>query len=150
MIKRAVFGCVVFFAVVTGALADNGLIVKKSAHSVAVTLDRLEKIVTEKGATIFARINHGAAAQKAGIALRPTELLIFGNPKGGSPLMVANQQIGIDLPLKVLAWQDEKGQVWIAYNRPDYLAQRHALSKPEAFAKMGGALKNFTDKATAK
>ena len=94
-------------------MADNGLITIASAHSVKDTIDRLAADVTSKGMTVFARIDHAAGAQGAGLALRPTELLIFGNAKGGTPLMQSQQTIGIDLPLKALAFEDAAGAVWL-------------------------------------
>jgi len=95
--------------------------------AVKETLDRLEADLRAKGITVFARIDHAAGAASVAMALRPTELLIFGNPKAGTPLMQSNQTIGIDLPLKVLVWQDAGGKVWLTYNDPDWLAQRHRL-----------------------
>lgn len=131
------------------ASAGLGLVTKKSAHSVPQTLNRLENALKEKGIVIFARIDHAAGAQKAGMHLRPTELLIFGNPKLGTPLMQSKQTIGIDLPLRVLVWEDEKGQVWLAYTDPASLAARYGITdKPEVVTKMNGALKKFTDIAT--
>ncbi len=89
------------------------------------TINRLESTVKEKGLIVFARIDHAAGAQKIGKSLRPTELLIFGNPQGGTPLMECAQTAGIDLPLKALAWEDANGQVWLGYNDPQFLAKRH-------------------------
>jgi uncharacterized protein (DUF302 family) len=109
-------------------MADNGLITIASAHSVKDTIDRLAADVTSKGMTVFARIDHAAGAQGVGLALRPTELLIFGNAKGGTPLMQSQQTIGIDLPLKALAWEDAAGAVWLSYNDPAWLAARHGLA----------------------
>lgn len=128
--------------------ADNGLISKKSPYSVSETLDRLEAVVKKKGITIFVRVDHTAGAKKVGMELRPTQLLIFGNPKLGSPLMQSNQKVGIDLPMKALAWQDENGQVWLTYNDPAYMAGRHAISdREEVITKMSGALNKLTNKA---
>jgi uncharacterized protein (DUF302 family) len=106
-------------------MSDNGLITVPSAHNVKGSLDRLEAYVKSKGMTVFARIDHAAGANEAGLALRPTELLIFGNARAGTPLMQAHQSIGIDLPLKVLAFEDAAGKVWLAYNAPAWLAARH-------------------------
>ena len=120
----------ILFIFATMSMAGNaGLINVKSAHSVAVTADRLERVLAEKGMTLFLRLNHADGAGKVGIELRPTELLIFGNPKVGAPLMANQQPIGIDLPQKMLIWQDESGHVWLTYNDPDYLADRHGLDK---------------------
>jgi uncharacterized protein (DUF302 family) len=91
------------------------------------TMDRLEAEVTAKGFTVFARIDHQAGAASVGMPLRPTEVLIFGNARGGTPFMQANQSIGIDLPLKALVHQDEAGKVWLSYNDPSWIAQRHGL-----------------------
>lgn len=132
------------------AIADNhGLISKKSHHSVKVTLDRLEDVLKKKGITIVTRWSHDAGAKKVDIALRPTEVLIFGNPKLGTPLMTSNQLSGIDLPLKALAWEDDKGQVWLSYNDPQYIANRHDIKdRAEVIKKMTGALDNLTNAAT--
>jgi uncharacterized protein (DUF302 family) len=105
--------------------AAEGLISVKSANSVSETISRLEATAKEKGLKIFARIDHAAGAAKIGKLLRPTELLIFGNPKGGTPLMECAQTVGIDLPLKALAWEDAAGQVWLGYNDPQYIMRRH-------------------------
>jgi len=128
---------------------DKGLINKKSQHSVKVTLDRLENVLRKKGITIVTRWSHHAGAKKAGIELRPTELLIFGNPKMGSHFFTSNQTAGIDLPMKALAWKDEKGQVWLTYNDPAYIANRHGINDREKIKnKMTGALNNLTNAAT--
>jgi uncharacterized protein (DUF302 family) len=108
-------------------LPDNGIIHLSSPHSVSETLARLEAIVQAKGLTIQARIDHSGDAAKAGLKMRPAQLLIFGNPKSGTPLMVASPSVAIDLPLKALAWQDEDENVWLSYNSPSYLKERHAI-----------------------
>jgi uncharacterized protein (DUF302 family) len=105
----------------------KGLTTLPSTHSVKVTIDRLEADVKARGMTVFARIDHAAGAAEAGLPLRPTELLIFGNAKAGTPLMQADQTMGIELPLKALAWEDENQKVWLTYNEPAGLAERHAL-----------------------
>jgi len=113
-------------ALLTGvAGAAEGLITVKSPHGVKETLDRFESAAKARGLNVFLRLDHAAGAQKIGKTLRSTELLIFGNPQGGTPLMECAQSAGIDLPLKALAWQDAAGQVWLAYNDPRYLAGRH-------------------------
>jgi len=128
--------------------AAEGLITKTSSHNVQETMNRFEKIVKDKGFSVIARVNHAAAAKKSGATLRPTELLIFGNPKLGTQLMQSNQSIGIDLPLKVLIWEDEKGVVTLSYNDPSWLKKRHAIAdRDKAFAKMTGALDKFSDGA---
>ena len=130
---------------------DDGLISKKSPHSVKVTLDRLQNILQKKGITIVTRWSHDAGAKKAGMELRPTELLIFGNPKMGTHFFTSNQTAGIDLPMKALAWQDAKGQVWLTYNDPTYIAHRHGIDdRGEIVKKMTGALDNMTNAAIAK
>ena len=105
-----------------------GLVAIPSSHSVKDTLDRLEAALKSKGIQVFARIDHGAGAAAVGMSLRPTELLVFGHPKGGTPLMEARQTIGIDLPLKALAWQDEAGKVWLTYDDPKWLGRRYKLA----------------------
>jgi uncharacterized protein (DUF302 family) len=108
-------------------MADNGLVTIPSKHPVKATLDRAVVMLKAKGTTVFARIDHAAGAEDVGMTLRPTELLIFGNAKAGTPLIAAQQAIGIDLPLKLLAWEDESGKVWLSYNDPVWLAARHGL-----------------------
>jgi uncharacterized protein (DUF302 family) len=128
--------------------ADDGLISKQSPHSVSITLDRLEAVLKTKGITIFRRVDHAAGAKKVGMELRPTQLLIFGNPKLGSPLMQSNQTVGIDLPMKALAWEDADGQVWLTYNDPAWTAARHSIAdRDEVITNMSGALDTFTNKA---
>ncbi len=135
----------------SAALAHSGLIVKPSVHGVTETLDRLEAVLKKKGVTVFARVDHAAGAKKAGLALAPTQVLIFGNPKLGTPLIQSNRAIGIDLPLKVLAWKDDNGKVWLAYNDPAYLAKRHAIAdRGPVFAKMAKILGKLTDIATGR
>ena len=108
-------------------LPDNGLIHLSSPRTVLETLARLEAIVQSKGLAILARIDHSGDAAKAGLTLRPTKLLIFGNAKSGTPLMIASPSLAIDLPLKALVWQDDEEKVWLSYNSPDYLKERHAI-----------------------
>ncbi|MFQ5707801.1 MAG: DUF302 domain-containing protein [bacterium] len=105
----------------------NGMVNVKSAHSVTETANRLEAILKKKGLNVFARIDHAAGASKIGAELRPTELIVFGNPKVGTPLMQCQQSVAIDLPQKALIWQDESSQVWFSYNDPQYLADRHGI-----------------------
>ena len=129
--------------------ADKGKISKKSHYSVKVTLDKLENVLRKKGITIVTRWSHDAGAKKAGIPLRPTELLIFGNPKLGSHFFTSNQTSGIDLPMKALAWKDKNGQVWLTYNDPAYIAARHGIAdRAKIVAKMTGALNKLTNVAT--
>jgi uncharacterized protein (DUF302 family) len=109
------------------AMAADGLKGVKSNHGPAETMRRLEAAARAKGLTVFAHVDHAAGAAAVGLALRPTDLLVFGNARGGTPLMQVNQAIGIDLPLKALVWQDEAGSTWVSYNDPVWLAQRHGL-----------------------
>jgi uncharacterized protein (DUF302 family) len=109
------------------AMAADGLISVRSSYGPKDTMDRLEAEVKAKGLTIFAHVDHAAGAAAVGLPLRPTDLLIFGNAKGGTPLMQSVQTIGVDLPLKILVWQDAAGQTWLSYNDPHWLAKRHAL-----------------------
>ena len=106
---------------------DRGMIDVPSPYSVPDTLARLESILKERGLTIFARVDHSGEAERVGLQMRPTQLLIFGSPKGGTPVMVAAPSAAIDLPLKALAWEDERGRVWLSYNAPEYLQQRHGF-----------------------
>src|ERR1700742_4970737 len=106
-------------------MPDNGLVHLSSPHSVLETVTRLETIIREKGLTLFAQIDHSGEAAKVGLKMQPTKLLIFGNAKSGTPLMIASPTIAIDLPLKALVWQDTDDNVWLSYNRTDYLKQRH-------------------------
>jgi uncharacterized protein (DUF302 family) len=108
-------------------MAEDGLVTIASKFPVREALDRLEADLKTKNVTIFARIDHAAGAASVAMPLRPTELLIFGNPKAGTPLMQPNQTTGIDLPLKILGWQDAGGKVWLTYNDPSWLARRHGL-----------------------
>ena len=106
----------------------NGIITHPSPYSVATTIDRLEAILKSKNIHIFTRIDQTGAAQQAGLDMPPTQLLIFGNPKAGTPIMLAEPLSAIDLPLKALAWQDSEGRVWLSYNDPQYFQQRFSLS----------------------
>ena len=105
----------------------TGIIDVSSRYSVPETLIRLQAILKEKGITVFALIDHSGEAQKVGLTMRPTQLLIFGSPKGGTPLMLAAPRVAIDLPLKALAWEDEQGKVWLSYNSAEYLQERHGF-----------------------
>ena len=115
-------------------MADTGLITIASAFSVRETIDRLAEHVATLGLVVFARIDHAAGAAKVGMALRPTELLIFGNPRGGTPLMQDQQTAGIDLPVKALAWEDAAGKVWLTANDAQWIAARHGLGPASAAA----------------
>src|SRR5579872_5357911 len=106
---------------------QEGIVTKPSKHSVEQTVARLKSILESKGITLFALIDHSGEAEKVGMKMLPTKLLILGNPKAGTPLMLAAPSVAIDLPLKILVWQDGSGKVWISYNSPDYLKDRHGL-----------------------
>ena len=131
------------------ACATDGLVSVKSPYSVGQTLDRLEPGTKQRGMKVFARIDHAAGATSVGKILRPTELLIFGNAQGGTPLMECAQSAGIDLPLKALVWQDEKGQVWLGYNDPAYLARRHGISACPAVEPISNALSGLVAEAVS-
>ncbi|MCW8931497.1 MAG: DUF302 domain-containing protein [Gammaproteobacteria bacterium] len=153
--KLITTGFIIFlFLIGTAVTADegmqeSGLIVKPSAYSVGETLDRFESIIKKKGITVFTRINHSEGAKKVDLNLAPTEVLIFGNPKLGTPLMLSQQTAAIDLPLKAIAWKDKEGKVWLAYNSPSYIAKRHGIEDKQAvIKKMTGALNKFSDFAT--
>ena len=106
---------------------DNGIIHQPSTHSVDATVEKLKGILQAKGVTLFALVDHSGEAEKVGMQMPPTKLLIFGNPKAGTPLMLAAPSSAIDLPLKLLIWEDVQGEVWITYNSPAYLQERHGL-----------------------
>ena len=140
---------ITIFLLTTSTYADNGLISVKSSHDVKTTADRLESMLKQKGMNVFIRINHAQGAQKIGKELRPTELIIFGNPKVGTPLMQCAQSVAIDLPQKALIWQDAQGQVWLTYNNPNYLVERHQITGcGDVVKKVGKALGNFAKSAT--
>jgi uncharacterized protein (DUF302 family) len=141
---------VFLFSFSTFTWGADGLIAVKSPHSSKDTMDRLETLVKQKGMTIFARIDHAAGAAKVGKNLRSTELLIFGNPQGGTPFMECNQTVGIDLPLKALVWEDTSGQVWLGYNDPEFLARRHGVSQCPAVENLKKALGAFAQTTVSK
>jgi uncharacterized protein (DUF302 family) len=115
-------------------MADQGLVTVRSTHDFSTTLERLLAVLKEKNVTVFSRIDHAAGAASAGLPMRPTTVVIFGNPAAGTPLMQAAQTAGIDLPLKALVWQDADGKVWLSYNDPAWIAQRHGLGSASAGA----------------
>jgi uncharacterized protein (DUF302 family) len=122
-------------------MSGNGLLQVASRYTVDETVNRLESVLAERGVRVFALIDHSGEAEKIGMKMRPTKLVIFGNPKGGTPAMVAAPTLAIDLPLKALVWEDEGGKVWVSYNSPEYLQQRHGF--PEDLIKniaVAGAL----------
>ena len=132
---------------VSAAGAADGLIAVKSPYNAKDTMDRFEAVVKERGLNVFARINHAAGASKVGKSLRPTEVIIFGNPQGGTPFMECAQTVGIDLPLKALVWKDASSQVWLGYNDPEFLAKRHNVADCPVAGKLGKALAEMTETA---
>ena len=147
MSRTRLLAAVVPLVFVVAVHAADGLVSVKSGHDAKTSMDRLESIVTERGLTVFARIDHAAGAAKIGRTLRPTALLIFGNPQGGTPFMECAQTVGIDLPLKALVWEDGAGQVWISYNDPAYLAGRHGAADCPAVVTLQKALSGLVDAA---
>jgi len=131
-------------------LADADLVTLPSAHGASETVGRLKSLLTQKGIQVFAHVDHAAAAEKAGLSLRPTQVLIFGNPRAGTPLMQSQQTIGLDLPLRVLVWEDGEGKVWLTYRRPELLAQRHHVTgHDEAVKALDDGLAALARAATA-
>ena len=144
-------GFLLFYLVNTQVFAEqaDGVVRIKSMHSVTATVDKLESALKNKGMTIFKRVSHSDGAAKVGLELRPTELLIFGNPKVGTPLMQCQQLAALDLPQKALVYEDEDGQVWFAYNDPEYIADRHNITGCDnVVSKISKALFNFSMVAT--
>lgn len=138
--------CLVSFA----AWSAEGLIEKTSVHSVDVTVERIQTVLSKKGIRVFAVVDHRANAEGAGLELGEEQVIIFGNPRLGTPLMASQPTVGIDLPMKILVWKAEDGSVRLAYNDPAYLAARHGIQNRDAvLAKMSAALNKMTDAATA-
>ena len=129
-------------------MAIDGLITRQSNHSPAETMQRLMDGLAERGVPVLAHVDHAAAAAKAGLSLRPTDLLIFGNAKAGTPLMAESQTLGIDLPLKALVWQDADGKTWLGYNDPAFLAARHGVQGEKILAAMRDLLAVLAAHAT--
>ena len=147
--QKIMFAVVITLFMAGSAAAQGGLVSVKSSHDVVTTANRLESALKEKGVTIFARIDHAAGAQRVDQDLKPTLLIIFGNPAMGTPLIQRSRSIGIDLPLKALIWEDRAGQVWFSYNAPDYLARRHGITEMEALIqKMETTVSNLAAAAT--
>lgn len=132
------------------ALAADGLVEVKSPHAAKATMDKFEAAAKQRGLNVFARIDHAAGASKVGKTLRATEVLIFGNPQGGTPLMECAQTAGIDLPLKALVWEDASGQAWLGYNDPAFLAKRHGAPQCPVVANLAKALAGLAEAATAR
>ncbi len=125
--------------------ANEGIVVKPSSHSVDETVDRLKSILQSKGVTLFALVDHSGEAEKVGMKMPPTKLVIFGSPKAGTPLMLASPSSALDLPLKILVSQDGDGKTWISYNRPEYLIERHGL--PEELLQNIAVVESLATKA---
>jgi uncharacterized protein (DUF302 family) len=139
----------VLMALVSLASAADGLVLVKSPYSATETMTRLENVVRKRGLTVFARVDHAAGAATIGKSLRPTEVIIFGNPQGGTPFMECAQTVGIDLPLKALIWEDDSAQVWLGYNDPLFLAQRHGVGQCPVAEKLRQALAGLAEAALA-
>lgn len=149
MLRIALLSLVLLSLSVT---AGEGMIWRESVHSVTQTVDKLSALLESKGMTIFARIDHSKGAKSVGKNLADTQLLIFGNPEIGTPLMQCQRTIALDLPQKMLVWQDVQGKVWLAYNDPLYLANRHGIDMDNpcypVLEKISGALANFAKQAS--
>jgi uncharacterized protein (DUF302 family) len=143
------FFVAMLFATSLASQAAEGLVAQKSPRSAKETMDRLEAAVKQRGLNVFARIDHAAGAAKVGSTLRPTEVLIFGNPQGGTPFMECAQSVGIDLPLKALVWEDAAGQAWLGYNDPGYLAKRHEVPDCAVAANLTKALSGIAASVVA-
>ena len=125
----------------------NGIVSERSHHTVDQTVDRLKSLLQARGVTLFALVDHSGEAEKVGMKMRPTKLVIFGNPKAGTPVMLAAPSIAIDLPLKILVWEDGEGVVWLSWNSPEYLRDRHGV--PEALVKNIGVAEGLATQAGA-
>lgn len=149
--KTLILALLVVLIVTFPAYAADGMVDVKSSFGVKETADRLENVLKEKGMTIFNRVKHSEAAKKVGMELRETELIIFGNPKVGTPLMKCQQSVAIDLPQKALIWKDSEGKTWISYNNPRYLKKRHNISNcEEVISKIEKALAGIAKTASTK
>lgn len=149
--KKTIYTILLIMTAAHPLAAADGMINVPSAFTVEETANRLESILAKKGMTIFKRVKHSEAAGKTGIDLRDTELIIFGNPKVGSPLMQCQQTVAIDLPQKALIWKDDMAKVWLSYNDPEYLKRRHNISGCDAnLSKIAKALSGIAKSATMK
>jgi len=143
---KTIYSCLILLGLaIPVAAEENGIATVPSQHSVAETIDRLASIAKARGLLVFARIDFAADAEKAGLKMPPTQLLIFGNPKAGTPLMLASPTSALDLPLKALAWEDVEGKVWVSYNKPEYLKDRHSL--PDTLVQNIAGVKVLVEKA---
>ena len=141
---------VALLSVSAASQAADGVVALKSSRNAKETMDRMEDVAKQRGLVVFARIDHAAGAAKIGKTLRATEVLIFGNPQGGTPLMECAQSMGIDLPLKALVWEDAAGQVWLGYNDPDFLVKRHGAPECAAAVNISKALAGIADAVVGK
>lgn len=149
--KKLIYTSLLILSIAIPVRAADGLINVKSSFNVKVTADRMESILKEKGMTVFNRIKHSEAARKVGIEMPDTELIIFGNPKVGSPLMKCQQSVAIDLPQKALVWEDDTDQVWISYNNSRYLEKRHNITGcDDIISKIEKALAGIVKSASTK
>lgn len=149
--KQYILATLLILSIAIPVKAADGVINVQSALNVKETADRMESILKEKGMTVFNRIKHSEAAGKVGIELRDTELILFGNPKVGSPIMRCQQSVAIDLPQKALIWEDDDAKVWITYNNPRYLEKRHNITGCEGFiSKIEKALAGIAKSASTK
>ncbi len=146
--KAFLFATLLAFA--AAALGADGLVALKSPFSAKETMNRLEENAKQRGLTVFARIDHAAGAARIGKTLRPTEVLIFGNPQGGTPFIECAQSVGIDLPLKALVWEDAQGAVWLGYNDPAFLARRHGAAECPAVGGLSKALDGLAEATVAR
>jgi len=149
-LSRLLFVVSLLVSIFSTAQAADGVIAVKSPRSAKETMNRFEELAKQKGLNVFARIDHAAGAAKIGKSLRPTEVLIFGNPQGGTPFMECAQSAGIDLPLKALVWEDASGQVWLGYNDPAFLAQRHGAPQCPAVGGLSKALSSLVGETVAR
>ena len=149
--KKLILTTLLILSIAIPAKAADGIISIQSSSNVKETADRMESILKEKGMTVFNRIKHSEGASKVGIELPDTELIIFGNPKVGSPLMKCQQSVAIDLPQKALIWEDDNAKVWISYNDPSYLEKRHNIvGCKEVISKIEKALAGISKSASTK
>ena len=146
-LQTLLVGLLVSFTAV--ATAADGMIAIKSPYPASQTMSKFEDLLKQRGLNVFARVDHAAGAAKIGKSLRPTEVIIFGNPAGGTPLIECAQTAGIDLPLKALVWEDAAGQVWLGYNDPAYLAQRHGVAQCPAVKKISKVLSGLAEATVA-
>ena len=148
VMKRLASSLVLCLATASVSAAD-GLTTLKSPRDAKATMDKFEDLVKQRGLTVFARIDHAAAAARVDKKLRPTELLIFGSPQAGTPFMECAQSVGIDLPLKVLVWEDQSSQVWLGFNDPAFIAQRHGVAQCPAAENIRKAITGLAEAAVA-